>query len=71
MPALKLAKLTWLITQVTLIKGLGGGTRSLVTLMPKEGFIPQPAFQRAFDPQLAQGLSQSMTAQRDGRRDQG
>ncbi len=71
MPALKLAKLTWLITQVTLIKGLGPGTRSLVTLMPKEAFMPRPAPQTAFDPQLSQALSQSLAARRDGRRDQG
>lgn len=50
MPVLKLAKLEWLITEVTYIRGLGTGTRTQVKLMPREAFMPEPVIPTAFSP---------------------
>jgi prophage tail gpP-like protein len=52
-PALKLSDRTWLISQVTYMKGFGGGTQTMVSLMPPEAFSPEPSFYRAFDPEVA------------------
>ncbi len=61
MPALKLAGRTWLITQAAYLKG-EGGTRTMVALMPKEAFQPQPSFYTAFDPQITQAQEASLRA---------
>ena len=70
MPALKLPGLTWVVAQVAFLKGFGTGTRTLVTLMPKEAFMPEPGIDQSFDPQVAQAQREALQ-QRDGRRDQG
>jgi len=63
LPALKLANLTWLITEVTFLRG-SSGTRATVTLMPPEAFTPEPSFLTAFDPQIAQAQGDALRSSR-------
>jgi prophage tail gpP-like protein len=62
MPALKLANLTWLISHVVYMKGFGTGTQTMVTLMAKEAFDPQPTFNTSFDPQISQAADAVLKA---------
>ncbi len=59
LPALKLAGLTWLITEVTFLRG-SNGTRATITLMPPEAFTPEPSLLTAFDPQIAQAQGEAL-----------
>jgi prophage tail gpP-like protein len=42
LPALKLAKDKWLITEVTYNRSLDGGTTADLVMMPRSAFLPQP-----------------------------
>jgi len=63
MPALKVPACTWLISQVTFLKG-DAGTRTAVTLMPPEAFQPDPTFDTSFNPQITQAFEQSRANQK-------
>ncbi len=59
LPALKLAGLEWLISEVTFLRG-SNGTRAVITLMPPEAFTPEPSLLTAFDPQIAQAQGEAL-----------
>lgn len=58
-PIMKLTGRTWIISQVAFLKG-GQGTRTAITLMPPEAFQPEPSLFFAFDPQIAQAVSEDL-----------
>ena len=59
LPALKLPQRNWIVGSVEFRLGLDGGTTSVVTLMPKEAFVPEPSFPANYDNVLAQVQQQT------------
>ena len=55
-PALKINKQVWLISEVSFVKD-GRGTRSEVTLMPKEAFSVEPIILNPFAATIAEALN--------------
>jgi prophage tail gpP-like protein len=51
LPALKIHKLLWVISDVTFIRD-EGGTRAVVTLMPPDAFIPAPLLLQPYLPDV-------------------
>ena len=56
LPALKLPQRNWIVGSVEFRLGLDGGTTSVVTLMPKQAFVPEPDFPQNYDSVLASVL---------------
>ena len=54
LPALKLPQRNWIVGSVEFRLSLDGGTTSVVTLMPKEAFVPEPEFPQNYDNVLSQ-----------------
>ena len=61
LPALKIAGQRWLIASVTYQRGLDGGTRAQLALMPPAAFQPEPSFVQPFDWQTQQALAAGAT----------
>ena len=56
LPSCKLVNLTWVITEVSYIRG-SQGTRAEVTMMPASALQPEPSSLNPFDWQIAQALA--------------
>lgn len=65
-PDLKISNKKWLITEVTFTKDVQRGTVADITLMPPEGFNPEPLILYPFDQQVAADLSESGNPVRQG-----
>ncbi len=55
-PALKLSNVTWLIAEVSFMKG-AGGTTAEIKLQPKEAFVPSYEILQPFDWQVGQDIA--------------
>lgn len=56
LPTLKIVRASWLIGSVTYTRGLDGGTRAQLVLMPPEAFQPEPDLVQPFDMQAYRDL---------------
>lgn len=61
LPSLKIYNAQWIIAEVTFSVDPGRGTVAVVTLMPREGFLPEPILLQQFDGQVAADMGGSVT----------
>lgn len=62
-PALKIVKQNWIISQVTFVRDANRGTVADLVLMPKEAFSVEPTSLLPFDWQVAKELMNNQSAQ--------